>query len=84
VFAYWYHSSLALKVFRTVVHSAGGIPAVSFHFLCPGAAELRAAVATGKIANIVEIDFYVTGNNIVFKSSAGSNTIKVNRSPVFA
>jgi hypothetical protein len=84
VFAYWYHSSLTLKVFGTVVHSAGGISAVSFYFLCPGAAELRAAVTAGKIANIVEIYFYVTGNDIVLKSSAGSNTIKVNSSPVFA
>jgi hypothetical protein len=71
-------------VFWTVVHCAGRVSALAVNFLCPGTAELRAAVTTSKIANIVEIDFYITGHNVVFKTSGVLDLFKVHSSPGLA
>jgi hypothetical protein len=79
-----YNLSAALKVLWTVMHCASRVSALSINFLCPCTAELRAAVTTSKITNIVEIDFYITGHNIIFETSGVLDLFKVHSGPGLA
>jgi hypothetical protein len=66
VLAHWYYPTITSEVIRVVVYSAGRISAQSVNFLLPTAAELRATITACKITHVVEVDFYITGHNIVF------------------
>jgi hypothetical protein len=53
----------------------GRICTKSRHFICPCTTELGAAIAAPQIANVIEIDFHIAGNNI-FVSGRILNTFK--------
>jgi hypothetical protein len=52
------------KMLRSIMRYQGRVCTKSRHFICPCTTKLRAAIATPKIANVIEINFNIARNNI--------------------
>jgi hypothetical protein len=67
-----------------IVCCASRIAAQAIYFILPATAELWTAITAFEIAGMIKVDFYISGYNVVFKTSAVFDGIIIGGGPWLA